>query len=371
MTPSLKSRQQELLYGHLPVSILNGYLALILITVVLWKHIDHPLFLIWLVCFNLIMFYRIGILLVYRKHGVEHMDLDRADLLNFVSTLLTGVIWGTLTLYFNPDWPVESQVTLWVLLLALMSGASASFSVNFKYYVAYCGPILLFSFYTLLVTASYFLLIIYVVYAFMLALTGRNFHKAQNQIIMSQIELQATNIQLENLATTDPLTRLPNRRAFQEYYNKEWARHVRSHAIMSLLMIDVDFFKPYNDNYGHNVGDECLVAIANVIKSSLHRPADRVARYGGEEFIVILPETASEGAKEVAERIHATLQERYIRHEYSSIKEYVTVSIGIATRYPKTGEDEKILVVMADRELYKAKAAGRNTTSTHDEEDSI
>ena len=317
------------------------------------------------------MLYRIGILLMYRKYGVENMDLDRADLLNFISTLLTGVIWGTLTLYFGPDWPVDSQVMLWVLLLALMSGASASFSVNFKYYLAYCGPILLFSFYTLFVTTSYYLLIIYIVFAFMLALTGRNFHRAQNQIIMSQIELQKTNIQLENLATTDPLTRLPNRRAFQEYFSKEWGRHVRSQAIMSVMMIDVDFFKPYNDNYGHNVGDECLVAIADIIKNSLHRPADRVARYGGEEFIVILPETTLEGAREVADRIHSTLRERHIRHEFSSIGDYVTVSIGIATRYPKAGEDEKILIVMADRELYKAKAAGRNTTSTHDEEDSL
>lgn len=363
MNEQINSKRLELLYSHLPISILTGYVAVVFISFVVWNHVVTASFLYWVFIFNLIMFYRIGILLFYKKRFTANSNFLFWDQLNFISTLLTGIIWGTLTLYFSEDWPVEVQVSLWVLLMAMMSGASASFSVVMKYYAAYCVPIFLLSVYTQFISDNYYMFILYSVYMVLLTLTSFNFHKAQNQIINHQFELLQSNIRLEDLATKDSLTDLPNRRAFEDYLKTEWDRHIRSRQVISMMMIDVDYFKDYNDHYGHDKGDKILVEIARGLENSLHRPADKAARYGGEEFIILLPETPKDGALEVAERIHEDLRNKKIMHEYPGRNKYLTVSIGIVTLAPKSGLDLKMLQIMADRELYKAKANGRNCTS--------
>ena len=368
MNKQINSKRLELLYSHLPISILTGYVAVFFISFVVWNHVVPENFLYWLIIFNLIMFYRIGILLLYKKRYAANNNFYFWDQLNFISTLLTGIIWGILTLYFSSDWPVEVQVSLWVLLMAMMSGASASFSVVMKYYAAYCLPIFLLSVYTQFISDNYYMVILYTVYMILLSLTSFNFHKAQNQIINYQFELLQSNILLEDLATKDSLTGLPNRRAFEDYLKTEWDRHIRSRNIISMMMIDVDYFKDYNDHYGHDKGDEILVEIAQALEESLHRPADKSARYGGEEFIILLPETPKDGAMEVAERIHEELRNKKILHEYSANNKFLTVSIGIVTLVPKPGLDLKMLQIMADRELYKAKANGRNCTSFIEED---
>lgn len=363
MNEQINSKRLELLYSHLPISILTGYVALCFISFVVWNHVVIANFLYWLILFNLIMFYRIGILFFYKKQYIANSNFFFWDQLNFISTLLTGIIWGTLTLYFSSDWPVEVQVSLWVLLMAMMSGASASFSVVMKYYAAYCVPIFLLSVYTQFISDNYYMMVLYTIYMVLLSLTSLNFHKAQNEIINHQFELLQSNIRLEDLAAKDSLTDLPNRRVFEDYLKTEWNRHIRSRQVISMMMIDVDYFKEYNDHYGHDKGDEILVEIARVLEKSLHRPADKTARYGGEEFIVLLPETSKDGALEVAERFHEELGNKKIVHECSGINKYLTVSIGIVTLTPKSSLDLKILQIMADRELYKAKANGRNCTS--------
>ena len=368
MNEQINSKRLELLYSHLPISILTGYVAVLFISFVVWNHVIFTKFITWLILFNLIMFYRIAILLLYKKYYIANQNFFYWDQLNFIGTLLTGFIWGTSTLFFSLNWPVEVQVSLWVLLMAMMSGASASFSVVMKYYAAYCAPIFLLSVYAQFISDNYYMMVLYTIYMILLTLTSFNFHKAQNQIINHQFELLQSNIRLEDLAAKDSLTDLPNRRTFEEYLKTEWDRHIRSRKIISMLMIDVDFFKNYNDHYGHDKGDEILVEIARVLEKSLHRPADKAARYGGEEFIVLLPETPKDGAMEVAERIHEELSNKRILHEYSGINEYLTVSIGVVTQIPKPGSDLKMLQVMADRELYKAKANGRNCTSFIEDE---
>lgn len=369
MNNEIRIKQIELIRSHLPLSILTGYLASTFISYVLWDYVDHASFLSWVILFNLIMLYRISVLYFGKKIQITKSNLKLWDYLNFISTLLTGFIWGSLTLFYSTTWSAEAQVSLWVILVALMSGASASFSVLFRFYLAYSMPIFLGSLYTQFMTDNHYMMFLYFFFVLLLSMTGTNFRKMHNIIISEQIALEKSNEQLHTLANKDELTGLPNRRAFDEYLQKEWARHIRSNLVMSLLMLDVDFFKAYNDRYGHDKGDTCLKKIANMMKVCLHRPSDIAARYGGEEFIILLPETTKKGAVEIADRLHGALQKEAISHESSTLSEHLTVSIGIASLIPRIGDDYKIIQLIADKELYKAKAKGRNCTS-YNERDS-
>ncbi len=367
MNEKIKARHLELLYSHLSVSVLTGIVAGSFITIMLWNEVDHVLFSIWLAFFAILLIYRLLILLFFTRSNDTSSHLNLWDNLNFAGTLMTGLIWGSLTFFYSSLWPPELQISLWVLLIALMSGASASISVILKYYLAYCAPIMLFSLYVQYVDKSYYLIAIFFFYSLLLSMTARNFRKQNNFIIEQQIKLIDANNKLEALATKDALTNLPNRRAFENLFRNEWERHLRSKKHLSLMMLDVDYFKNYNDHYGHSKGDECLRSIANIIQKSLLRPSDVAARYGGEEFIIILPETSKEGALEVAERIHYNLKVMNIPHEYPRPDSRLTVSIGIATLIPESGKNSKVLQLLADRELYKAKANGRNCTSSEED----
>jgi diguanylate cyclase (GGDEF)-like protein/PAS domain S-box-containing protein len=176
-------------------------------------------------------------------------------------------------------------------------------------------------------------------------------------------QLEAANQQLQRLASVDGLTQIANRRCFDEYFDKEWRRMAREQIPLSLILCDIDFFKNYNDTYGHQAGDECLRQVASAINRVLKRPADLVARYGGEEFAIILPNTTAEGAFQVAETIRLEVKALKIRHLNPPISEYVTLSLGVATAQPCQDGSSQMLIAAADQALYQAKAAGRDRVS--------
>ena len=165
---------------------------------------------------------------------------------------------------------------------------------------------------------------------------------------------------LDQLAYLDGLTEISNRRRFEEYFQREWVRSARSGTPFSLAMVDVDFFKPFNDHYGHAMGDRALQKIAKALDSVLMRPADLIARYGGEEFVMMLPETDAFAAKGVAERALQKVIELNIPHQYSSVAEYVTISIGLVTTQINGDLTPQTFVAAADKNLYQAKENGRN-----------
>jgi len=173
-------------------------------------------------------------------------------------------------------------------------------------------------------------------------------------------ELETVNQQLQRLANLDGLTQVANRRKFDDYLAKEWKRHVRENQPLSLIMCDIDFFKRYNDTYGHIHGDECLKRIAATLRQNARRPADLVARYGGEEFCVILPNTDQDGAQNVATAIRADVQALNIEHNASDAASNVTLSIGVATTFPDQNQVADTLIDTADKALYQAKTQGRN-----------
>jgi two-component system chemotaxis family response regulator WspR len=176
----------------------------------------------------------------------------------------------------------------------------------------------------------------------------------------SQQQLTEANILLQRLMNMDGLTGLNNRRRFDEYAAVEWSRAVREKNSLSLLMIDVDYFKAYNDTYGHLAGDEVLKQIAQAIQQSTQRPADLAARFGGEEFVLILPATPAAGAQLLGQRIVRAVNEANISHAASPAADHATVSIGGASTLP--GLDTSLLALLetADLALYAAKHSGRN-----------
>jgi diguanylate cyclase (GGDEF)-like protein len=159
---------------------------------------------------------------------------------------------------------------------------------------------------------------------------------------------------------TDEMTGIPNRRAFERHFSTEWRRGIREKSRLTLAMIDIDFFKNYNDLYGHQQGDDCLRQVAQSIRGAMRRPGDLASRYGGEEFVVLLPGTDAENAKTVTDAIRANLEERTIPHLDSKASAYVTVSIGVADTIPTLDRNPLTLLQSADKALYAAKRLGRN-----------
>lgn len=176
----------------------------------------------------------------------------------------------------------------------------------------------------------------------------------------AEAELLAAKNKLEALAHLDGLTNIPNRRYFDERLETEWRRARRAQLPLGLLMIDIDFFKQYNDNNGHGAGDECLKQVAVALTGALLRPADLVARYGGEEFIALLPETDAQGLEEIAERLRQAIAALNLPHPHSKAASHVSISVGGATLTPCRDGDPTPLLGSADANLYRAKEAGRN-----------
>lgn len=179
----------------------------------------------------------------------------------------------------------------------------------------------------------------------------------------SQMKLEVLNLQLLKLANLDGLTGLANRRHFDERLGEEWLRALRNRQPLTLIMFDVDLFKLYNDKFGHLAGDECLKRVARASQEIVSRPADTVARYGGEEFILLLPETDSSGAVQVAEKLRVMVENLHLPNPDSTISPFVTISLGVATVTPKANSDMDDCLKLVDDALYQAKNAGRNRIS--------
>ena len=172
---------------------------------------------------------------------------------------------------------------------------------------------------------------------------------------LSKASLLQANQELQQLVLIDELTGIANRRGFDQYLAQEWRRLAREQLPISLVLCDIDYFKAYNDTYGHQAGDDCLKQVAQVIYSTLKRPADLAARYGGEEFIAILPNTNQIGATYLAEEMLQVLRALQIPHRDSAVSEYVTLSCGVATAIPTPHSSLQALIAQADNKLYQAK----------------
>ena len=174
------------------------------------------------------------------------------------------------------------------------------------------------------------------------------------------MDLKLKSDKLEELSMIDSLTNIPNRRFFNETFEKKYREILRDKRSLALIMIDVDFFKLYNDNYGHWQGDECLRKVAQTLRKNLKRPTDTVSRYGGEEFVVLLKDIDRDGAKKVVQSLIDAVANLKIEHKYSTAAEFVTISAGLSIKESDEDISKEDLLKIADNELYRAKESGRN-----------
>ena len=184
--------------------------------------------------------------------------------------------------------------------------------------------------------------------------------ESKEKIEHQKLELEKTNQALQLLSLKDPLTNLWNRRKFDEIIENEWNRCFRNRKSISVMILDIDLFKGYNDRYGHLAGDECLIQVAKAIANSFKRASDLVARYGGEEFVVIMPECKKDEAIKMALLLCEKIEGLKIPYGDSSLSKYVTVSIGVTSKIPDSNSSPTDLILLADKALYQAKNAGRN-----------
>jgi diguanylate cyclase (GGDEF)-like protein/PAS domain S-box-containing protein len=178
-------------------------------------------------------------------------------------------------------------------------------------------------------------------------------------------QLSNANRALENLATIDALTGISNRRRFDEFLKNEWQRMAREKQFLSVILCDIDYFKQYNDTYGHVAGDRCLQSVAQAINQTIKRPADLAARYGGEEIVLVLPNTPPEGAYKLAQKIANAVRELKIEHRTSNVSPYVTISVGVAGCIPDYSLSPLTSIDLADIALYRAKKEGRDRVCLH------
>lgn len=189
--------------------------------------------------------------------------------------------------------------------------------------------------------------------------------KAMARIAEMRHRLYKANLELKLMSAKDGLTGLANRRHFDQTLNREMKRAARTEQPLSLLMCDIDHFKSYNDNYGHQGGDDCLKQVAHAMQQAINRPFDLLARYGGEEFAVILPETDMTGAKDIAHSLLQVMNDIAVPHAFSNVADHVTLSLGVASLVNLARESDfdtfgRTLIEQADKSLYQAKLEGRN-----------
>lgn len=178
--------------------------------------------------------------------------------------------------------------------------------------------------------------------------------------VKTHLDLKFYREKIERISLHDEITGVPNKRYFNKYFEVEWRRAVREKTELSVIFMDIDYFKNYNDTYGHLEGDKCLAAIAGAINKCAERAGDFMARFGGEEFICVLPNTSREGAMTVAQSIMESIEQLKIEHRTSDANKYVTISMGVVTCTPVSEESMDKVLLEADNALYHAKNNGRN-----------
>jgi diguanylate cyclase (GGDEF)-like protein len=315
--------------------------------------------------------------LVFNRRRPERTDYRHWYVLIIASSVAAGLCWGLGLTWMLGSLDAQYHIFLIILLISLAS-AGITLAVRTPVYYTYQIGVLLPAIVWLLtrdemthLILGLFLIIFMVamwLFAFQvsrsLAVSFRLQLENQylaNSLKQSNARLQVLNEELTQLSATDSLTQVANRRYFDNRFVSEFSRASRENTALSLIMIDVDFFKVYNDEFGHIAGDEALRQVALCIRNSLKRPTDLVARYGGEEFVVLLPSTALDGALQLAGEIRENIEALKIAHPKSKASDYVTVSFGVTGAFPGKTVSRELMLKKTDEALYNAKAAGRNT----------
>ncbi len=387
----LKGRQIEVLYEQSMVSITAVFIASILYASCLWQLGSVELVSTWLIVFLFVTLLRLSGTFIYFKSKKKNEKNDKWLIVFLIGAFISGLMWGLLAYLMLPS--DDLLITMFTILFicGLAAGAVATYSVCKSVYLAFTLPsvlplavILIVNKDQTIITLGYLILICFC----FLLLSFNKFNKALNtsllyqqekEILLEELKSDVNNrkkieaqLKIEKeqaekhsemmleLSSRDGLTGIYNRRRFDEFMHNEWGRSTRNKSALSLIMCDIDHFKLYNDNYGHQKGDDCLILVAHILEDYTRRGGDFAARYGGEEFVIVLPDTNSSDAYKIAEQIRISIEALKIKNKASDNSDFVTCSFGIATITPSQTINSSTLLKHADEALYLAKEKGRN-----------
>ena len=368
--PQIDIMQLNSLLRHSPTVVLGNFFLGVANVAVFWPLLAHYWLSIWSLFLFLIMVFRIILAFKYKQADKALISCATWHRWFVVSSLVQGLCWLTLGMYGVLNLEAAQLTILFVSTAGLIGGSIATTSSSVQAFISFSAPALFpiafMMFYSEQATAK-ILGLLAVIYFTLTVRAAFDVNSIMLESIRNNNELQNAKKQAENLAlelyvlsTRDALTEIANRRGFDETLDKEWRRASRKNIGLSLLMIDVDFFKKFNDHYGHPKGDEALKKVALILKQQAARVSDYVARYGGEEFAIILVNTNAEEAIKIGNKVCRAVQLAEIEHKDSPISNFLTVSVGVAHLKSNKARPSLDLVTLADQNLYAAKAAGRN-----------
>lgn len=374
VSPEVQCEQIRLLHQQGPVIQLLGIVTALVCVLIYWPLAPHTPLMFWLGAHMALSLLRLARTARFNRQPPSHPDdLTRSARHYVRETLASGLLWGSFCLFLDSAWPTSYQVILITIYTGIIAGAFNSHASYFTAFAAlYLPPVSMMVFTALQQKQPGYseMAVLFTVYAILMYLSALRFHKQLAESLETRYdnerlaaELADSNRQLQQLAEKDDLTGIPNRRSLDRCLEQEWKRHCRSRQPLSVLFIDVDYFKQYNDHYGHQAGDQCLIRIAQLLHQHAKRATDLAARFGGEEFAMVLPDTDARNARRIAEEIRHDFAELGLPHAGSPILPHVTLSIGIATVIPEHGQTCEHLLLAADEALYAAKRNGRNQVS--------
>lgn len=369
--------QVRYVYSNAPRSIPFNVINPLILLLLFWPFAEHAPLVSWVAAMTLISAIRMLHVrrVLSREVSAAHSEtLSRRFMIGSTATALT---WSTGFVSIGLSLPT-AYLTLFLLVLGGMAaGAFTSLGTHRLAYLLFLAGLFIPTLATLVLQGTRLtatMSVFVVLFIVMLALTHRVTYgmlvkgirdTMEKEHLVKQLEransrLEMANSELGTRADTDALTGIANRRHFEQRLTLEWQRARREKRSIACIMIDVDWFKQFNDRYGHAAGDECLKRVAETLDENVKRATDVVSRYGGEEFVVLLPDTSLEGARAIAERLNAAVAELRIPHEARPETGRVTISAGVAAARPKRLSDKHALVSAADEALYGAKNRGRN-----------
>jgi diguanylate cyclase (GGDEF)-like protein len=375
----METRINEMLFRHMMtnavIPLVGTSLGSILIGFTLYVRDHRPFDLLWVLLVHIVLVIRVGLIRHYQPRLVaRYNEVDARRLA--LSVGLSGIAWG-MSCLFLIDADMFAATLVITGVQAMVMGGVVTFGVVMSAFLAFALPAMLPVIAVLIwngelatiVTAFFSLIFL----GLMILIAGRfsRFLRRTWQLTFENEELVAALTEasgkLRKMAYHDGLTGLANRSHFNDRLQLEHARMTRSREPLSLIMLDVDHFKRFNDTYGHIAGDHCLQQVATVFKEIFCRASDLPARFGGEEFIALLTETDREGARLLAEKVRVGVMALAIPHSASETADHVTVSIGVATINRADLVTPEAAIVMVDAALYRAKSLGRNRISEESE----
>lgn len=377
------SERVRLLFRGPVRSVSMNYIAILMLAILLYGKIS-TFNLIFLLILALVVT-TVRLIIVFKDSPYTRLYSDpRRKLNSFVIGVgIQGLVWGGILAYFQYQLPTVYEAIILMLVTIAIAVTVVTFSTSksafFIFLIATVSPQII----VLLVQGEelHIIMSLYMIAGCTIITNAFlwNYRRLERSIELrfekdnlmddlnhtkehlerSNENLKRLQYQLKSESLTDELTGIANRRHFNNHLEKEWRRAQRNQTSIACCMIDIDFFKKYNDLYGHQQGDECLISIAQKIRSFMRRPADMTARYGGEEFVVLLPGAPLEAATELANNICKSVESLKILNEGSPQK-IVTISIGLAIYIPQRDSGPDVLLKLADKALYEAKGQGRN-----------